>query len=68
MNHEFSFYLSAYQDRCQLKLPIEIKLKLREALRNISDNGSCSMINQRCDQESNIGIRFTIKLKNRRIQ
>ena len=63
MNHEFSFFLSAYQDRCQLKLPIEIKLKLHEALRNISDNRSCSMINQYAIKKTTKALNFQSSLK-----
>ena len=63
MNHEFSFFLSAYQDRCQLKLPIEIKLKLHEALRNISDNRSCSMINQYEIKKTTKALNFQSSLK-----
>ena len=63
MNHEFSFFLSAYQDRCQLKLSIEIKLKLHEALRNISDTRSCLMINQYAIKRATRTLNFQSSLK-----
>ncbi len=63
MNHEFSFFLSAYQDGCQLKLPIEIKLKLHEALRSISDTRSCLMINQYAIKRATRTLNFQSSLK-----